>query len=86
MFYFLHCGTFQRAICPKSGEIENHLLQFNALLRRLAFAICLRGKVAIPLKDIRVSLQYKCCLLVPVVYALKWTEAYLSKSQYGLWF
>lgn len=44
--------------------IENHFLPRNALLKKLASAICLHGKAAITLQDINVSLPYKCSFLV----------------------
>lgn len=46
--------------CLESGKIENHLLPYNTLLKKLAFAICLHGKAAVTLQDINVSLPYKC--------------------------
>lgn len=55
---------FKEPFCQESGKIENHLLPCNALLKKLAFAICLHGKAAITLQDISVSQPYKCSFLV----------------------
>lgn len=55
---------FKDSFFLESGTIENHLLPYNTLLKKLAFAICLHGKTAITLQDINVSLPYKCSSLV----------------------
>lgn len=74
----------KEAYLVHTQEIEKHLPRYNALLKTPAFAICLHGKAAITLQDVGVRLPYKCAAPVLVVCSPKWSQAYLSTSQYGL--
>ena len=74
---------FKEPFCLESGKIENHLLPCIALLKKLAFAICLHGKAAVTPEDINVSLPYKCSFLVSGCLFSK-VEASLPK-QNSVW-
>lgn len=58
-------ANLKEPFCQELGKIENHSLPWNALLEKLAVAICLHGKAAVALHDVNVSLPHECCFLLP---------------------